>query len=79
MSTRKVDARKCDALCVCGGVRFVHTSDLLHRVALRQPGDLRWFLWEPSTQTAVLDDDGRVKLVAQTRARRWTRVELIPG
>jgi hypothetical protein len=70
--------RDCDALCVCGSVRFVTGSDLTRRVALREPGELRWFLWQPGTG-AVLDEAGRVKLVAQTKAARWTTVELIPG
>ena len=57
--------------------RFVTGSDLTRRVALRPPGELRWFLWQPGTG-AVLDEAGRVKLVAQTKAARWTTVELIP-
>jgi hypothetical protein len=74
--------RDCDALCVCGSVRFVDKSDLARKVALREPGELRWFLWDgrkgPGLGFAVLDEAGRVKLVAQARAARWTTVELIP-
>ena len=72
----------CITLCICGSTRFVCGSDLLRRVAIRPPDELRWLQWERGTDgkpgEPVRDKAGRAKWLTQAKAQRWTTAELIP-